>query len=174
MRTTRALKAATALAAALMLAGCAQAPSEQERTMTPTESEQALIELIASTMKVMPLSDTAWDWGVENQTELLAGPCRLSNGELGANYIDDRTWTGDTDVDALVGTVQESWESLGLTTTIDVRGTGKPRSEQHIFLTGWGGPVKNIGITVIPGQVTLSGESICVVGDSGDLNRHLG
>jgi len=49
-----------------------------------------------------------------------------------------------------------------MTTELDIR-TGES-GESDYWLVGRGRPVKNIGVTVIPGQVTLDGESICVVG----------
>ncbi|GAA1779945.1 hypothetical protein GCM10009748_11340 [Agromyces lapidis] len=42
-----------------------------------------------------------------------------------------------------------------------------------VRLIGRGGSVKNIRVTIIPGQVTLDGESWCVVGDWDELVEEL-
>ncbi|WP_157432153.1 hypothetical protein [Agromyces italicus] len=135
--------------------------------MTQTESEHALSELMTSSREVLALPSEGWDQGYP----LVPDPCILSNGDLGVDYVDLRTWTGDTgteaDTDALLERVREHWEAQGLTTSLDVR-EGNPGDEPYLFFTGRGGPVQNIRVSVIPGQVTLDGESICVV-DADDL-----
>lgn len=153
--------AATAAIAlvAFLLGGCTTPPTEQEQTMTPEESKQGLVELISSTRELMALPEDGWT----PEYPLQADPCRLSNETDGINYIDVRTWTGDAEATELIEMVDDYWKSQGLTTELDVR-EGES-GESHYWLVGRGGVVKNIGVTVIPGQVTLDGESICVVGE---------
>jgi len=152
----QAFVAATIIGAAL--AGCSAAPTEQEATMTPDAAEQALIELMTSTREVMGLDEAGWD----PEFPLAPDPCALSNDERGINFVDVRTWTGDTEADAVIAEVQQHWEEQGLTTSIRDQSNG---GHTLMRLIGRDGPVENIRVTIAPGQVSLDGESICVVGE---------
>ncbi|MFE6964145.1 hypothetical protein ACFVAJ_03470 [Agromyces sp. NPDC057679] len=142
-----------------LLAGCSAPPTEQEQTMTPEESKQALVELMSSTYDLMALSEEGWD----PEYPLAADPCTLSNGTNGINYIDVRTWTGDVEATELIDAVRDSWTSEGLSTELDVRRRESGGSDY--WLVGRGESVENIRIVIIPGQVTFDGESTCVVGE---------
>lgn len=68
----------------------------------------------------------------------------------------------DPDPEQLINTVRAHWESEGLVVTISDQTRG---DDTLIRVTGRGGTVKNVRMVIIPGQVTLDGESICVVGE---------
>ncbi|MFB9640892.1 hypothetical protein [Agromyces lapidis] len=128
--------------------------------MTPEHSKQALVDLMASTRAVMGLDEAGWDAAYELEPD----PCSLSNDEAGVNFVDARYWAGETDPDPaeLVDKVRAHWESAGLVTDVDDRSKS---GDTLIWLTGRGGPVEGMEMTIIPGQVALDGESVCVVGE---------
>ncbi|KRC59140.1 hypothetical protein ASE14_15280 [Agromyces sp. Root81] len=113
---------------------------------------------MTSTREVMGLDDEGWD----PEFPLAPDPCTLSNDEQGINVVDVRTWTGDADADAVISEVQQHWEEKGLTTSIRDRSNG---GDTLVRLSGRDGPVANIRVTIVPGQVSLDGESVCVVGE---------
>lgn len=128
--------------------------------MTPEESKLGLEGLMASTREIMALPEGGWD----REFPLAADPCTLSNGSAGIDYIDVRTWAGtpDPDPEELIKAVQAHWESEGLVVTISDQTKGE---DTLVRVTGHGESVRSVRIVIIPGQVTLDGESICVVGE---------
>jgi len=144
----------------VLLAGCTSPLTDQEQTMTPEESKNSLAELMSSTRELMALPEDGWD----PEYPLAADPCTLSNRSMGINYIDVRTWAGSPDPapEELISTVRDHWESAGLAVTIADQTKG---DDTLIRVIGRGDAVRNIRIVIIPGQVTLDGESVCVVGE---------
>lgn len=136
--------------------------------MTPTESKETMLGLLASTVEASALPAEGWSYTVDVHHELVPDPCTLPTWDPGVNYTSLIAWHGETgteaDVDELVEKVRTHWEAQGLTTRLDIRQAGTSGLDRHVWLVGEGGAdIDGIDITVIPGQVTLGGESLCVV-----------
>lgn len=142
--------------------------------MTPTESRETMLTLLASTVDASGLSADGWLYTIDVHEEFRADPCALADGGTGVSYSSGIGWEGDTsdavEMDAVVRRVRDHWEDRGMVTSLDTR-DGNPGDQPHVWLIGEGGDeVRGVDITVIPGKITISAESVCVVGDAARLN----
>jgi len=171
MTSRTAITSATAVGLLLLLlTGCA-GPSEQEQAMTPTESRETMLTLLASSRDATGIPAAEWSEPIDIQSDMAADPCAMSNGDTGVNFSTGRSWEGDTsddgEMEAVVQRVRDHWESNGMTTVRKV----SPGPKQIVRLIGEGADeVRSIRTTIIPGKITISAESVCVVGNSAELN----
>ena len=145
-----------------ILAGCT--PSAKNSTMTPEESRKALVQLHEATIGA--LGTTGW-------TEMGGMPiqeCVLGDGSTGVNFGSYQLGPASSHPDADIATIEAVWKSKGLATTVK-RSTNPLDTTTRLM--GSGGPVTILEFDADTHRTSLTGDSVCVVGNAADLRNQV-